>query len=58
MAKYRYRYPMCDYPLYVGTRIQMESFMNNRGPRFRETHVVKKIPWIRVGKNRYGIYRK
>jgi len=57
MAKKRYKYPMCDYPLYIGTKEEMEKHLKNSSMT-DETHKVKKIPWIRGGRNKYGIYRK
>jgi len=54
----KYRSAWTDHPLYVGTKQQMQKFMESRGTRFSETHKIKKVPFIKGGRNRYGIYRR
>jgi len=58
MVEKRYKSRWLDQPLYVGTKTEMEGFMKSRGKSFSKTHSVKKIPTIKGGHNKYGVYRK
>lgn len=61
MAKNRYISRWFDESLYVGTKLQMQKFFEERKKTTKwsaKTHIIKKIPRIKGGRAKYGIYRK